>query len=218
MEIGVALVFGALFLIIYWGATILLEATGLERRKARFQALSAIVGCGFTTGESESIVNHPRRRSIIYWLMVLGNTAVVGLIVGLIIAVGAAETPSWPFFLALGIVIAALIIAGRMGLFGRVNDAVVNAARRGWGRERHGSYEVVHQADSHGVVLLAVGKEAAAAGMTVGDTGISAVGATILAIERKDTVLPFPVADVKLGVNDRLLCYGELAKMSDLRW
>ncbi len=86
------------------------------------------------------------------------------------------------------------------------------------GRDWHGFCEVVHQADSYGVVLLAVSKEAAAAGMTVGDTGISAVGATILAVERKESVLSFPAADLKLGVNDRLLCYGELAKMRDLRW
>lgn len=116
MEIGLALVFGAAFLVVYWGATVLLEATGPERRKARLQALSAIVGCGFTTGESESIVNHPRRRSIIFWLMVLDNTVVFGLIVVLITAAGPAERPSWFFFTALGGVMA-LIIAGHLGLF-----------------------------------------------------------------------------------------------------
>ncbi len=217
MQIGLSLVFGTVFLVVYWGATVLLEATGLERRKARFQALSAIVGCGFTTGESESIVNHPRRRSIIYWLMVLGNTAILGLIVGLIIAAGAAERPSWFFFIGLGGVIAALIISGRLGLFRWINDAIVNSARRGFGRDWHRYHEIVHQADSYGVVLITVDREAVAAGMTIGDTGISAIGAAVLAVERKDAVLPFPAADLKLEVDDRLLCYGELGKIRDTR-
>ena len=217
MEIGLALVFGAVFLVVYWGATVLLEATGLERRKARFQALSALVGCGFTTGESESIVNHPRRRSIIFWLMVLGNTAVLGLIVVLIIAAGAAERPSLFFFTALGGVMAALIIAGHLGLFRWINDASVGAARRSFGRDWHRYHEVIHQADSYGVVLVGVDREVVAAGVTVGETGISATGVAVLAVERKGAVLPFPAADLKLEVDDRLLCYGELGKIRDMR-
>jgi len=39
--------------------------TGMEKKKARFQALSAFAGTGFTTKEAESVVNYPARRKII---------------------------------------------------------------------------------------------------------------------------------------------------------
>jgi len=54
---------------------------GLDEKRTRFQALSAFTGIGFTTREAESIVNHPLRRRIISWLMVLGNAGIVTVII-----------------------------------------------------------------------------------------------------------------------------------------
>ncbi len=45
-------------------ASIALMMTGLEKNKARFQALSAFSGTGFTTKEAEMVVSHPVRRKI----------------------------------------------------------------------------------------------------------------------------------------------------------
>ena len=67
------------FLIVRVGA-VALELTGLPRGKARFQALSAFTGTGFTTRESEMIVNHHQRRKVVALLMVLGNIGIVSLI------------------------------------------------------------------------------------------------------------------------------------------
>jgi len=40
-------------------ASIALTHTGISREAARFQARSAFTGSGFTTNESEMVVNHP---------------------------------------------------------------------------------------------------------------------------------------------------------------
>ena len=58
MQIVVMLIAAVVWLFIFWLGFVALEATGMERIKARFQALSAITGTGFTTREAESIVNH----------------------------------------------------------------------------------------------------------------------------------------------------------------
>src|SRR5919202_5544485 len=58
------------------GATALVH-TGLSHDVARFQARSAFLGVGFTTAESEAIVNHPVRRRIVGALIVLGNVGIV---------------------------------------------------------------------------------------------------------------------------------------------
>ena len=58
--------------------------TGLSRELAHFQALSAFLGVGFTTSESEQVIGHPVRRRIIRWLMLLGNAGFVATVSSLI--------------------------------------------------------------------------------------------------------------------------------------
>lgn len=58
-------------------ASIALMHTGLSRDSARFQARSALTGCGFTTVESEVVVNHPVRRRIMMMLMLVGNVGII---------------------------------------------------------------------------------------------------------------------------------------------
>lgn len=65
-------------------ATVALTFTGLSRDTARFQARSAFSGAGFTTSESELIVQHPVRRKIIMLLMFFGNVGLVTVIATLL--------------------------------------------------------------------------------------------------------------------------------------
>lgn len=87
MQIAVMLFGAGVWLLVFWLGSTALEATGMERTKARFQALSAITGTGFTTREAESIVDHPKRRRIATWLILLGNMGIAAFIVGLILFV-----------------------------------------------------------------------------------------------------------------------------------
>jgi len=61
-------------------ASVALRLTGLPVGNARFQAMSALTGTGFTTTESELIVNYPIRRNIIAGLMLLGNFGIVSVV------------------------------------------------------------------------------------------------------------------------------------------
>jgi Trk-type K+ transport system membrane component len=71
-----------LSLLIVRAASVALVLTGLDQRRAWFQALSAFTGTGFTTREAESVVNHMARRRIISALMLLGNAGIVTVIIG----------------------------------------------------------------------------------------------------------------------------------------
>jgi len=66
-------------------ATIALTLTGLSQEVVRFQARSAFTGVGFTTNESEKVVEHPVRRRIIMVLMLLGNVGVITVMSSLIL-------------------------------------------------------------------------------------------------------------------------------------
>lgn len=54
-------------------SAVTMRLTGLPENVARFQCVSALTGTGFTTSESEMIVNYPVRRRILAILMIVGN-------------------------------------------------------------------------------------------------------------------------------------------------
>ena len=67
MDIYAAFSLFSLIILLYWVITelftIFFRFTGLPEEKARFQVISLLTGCGFTTRESEIILsNRPRRR------------------------------------------------------------------------------------------------------------------------------------------------------------
>ncbi|MDJ0927971.1 MAG: hypothetical protein QNJ73_10020 [Gammaproteobacteria bacterium] len=65
-------------------ASVAMRLTGLDDSSARFQALSAFSGTGFTTKEAEMIVNYPVRRRIVSLLMIIGNLGLVGVLATLV--------------------------------------------------------------------------------------------------------------------------------------
>lgn len=77
IAIGSLLLVVAISMIVTRVATVILTATGMSRPSAQFQARSAFTGAGFTTSESEEIVNHPVRRKVVANLMLLGNAGIV---------------------------------------------------------------------------------------------------------------------------------------------
>ena len=67
-------------------ASVALKLTGMAEPNARFQALSALTGTGFTTAESEMVVNYPIRRNIISILMLFGNLGIISVLSTLMIS------------------------------------------------------------------------------------------------------------------------------------
>ncbi|MBU1910403.1 MAG: potassium transporter TrkA, partial [Verrucomicrobia bacterium] len=73
-----------------------LVLTGLSSEAARFQARSAFSGVGFTTSESEAIVNHPVRRRIILLAMLWGNIGIATVVATAIMSyISASHADHW---------------------------------------------------------------------------------------------------------------------------
>src|SRR5215212_619693 len=97
------------------GAAALIH-TGLSHDVARFQARSAFLGVGFTTSESEVIVNHPVRRRIVSGLIVLGNVGIVGAGASLVLSFTRAtgsQAAQRAAVLAFGVLVLVLLIRSR---------------------------------------------------------------------------------------------------------
>lgn len=92
-------------------ATIALTHTGLSKESARFQARSALTGAGFTTAESENVVEHPVRRRIVALLMLLGNAGLVTAVTSLLLTfVGNDQEDSPGLGLKLGVLFVAVLV------------------------------------------------------------------------------------------------------------
>jgi len=214
MQIVVMLIFLAVWSLCFWLGSIALETTGMERSKARFQALSALSGTGFTTREAETIVNHPKRRRIATWLILIGNAGIIAFIILEILSVRAGlAAPSGPHvgMILGGIVVVALLI--RLKAIDTLTNGIIRLVRRGHAVPYVVAEELLHQAGDYGVAHVAVHKNDIGDDVRLKDTGLSEKGIKILAIERAKKVLPFPREEEIVQAGDYILCYGKVAEI-----
>ena len=100
------------FLVVRIGA-VALAMTGVSDDVARFQALSAFSGAGFTTGESENVVNGPARRRVVSWLIRLGSAGIVTVISTLLLSFVGDSYATWEKLLVLFAGLAVLVAVAR---------------------------------------------------------------------------------------------------------
>ena len=80
MLLGTFIVFVLLFLLVVDIFAILFRLTGMPNDKSKFQVISLLTSTGFTTNESELILQHPVRRKLASWLMVFSYASSVTFI------------------------------------------------------------------------------------------------------------------------------------------
>ena len=205
------------YLIIRIGA-IALEMTGMEQSRARFQAVSAFTSTGFTTKEAELVVNHPRRRKILVYLMILGNAGIVSVIASFVVSLRASGLfrPS----LNVVIVVAALFIlyriASNQAFAKKITAKIHDTLRDKLHFEKVEVQELMRQSEGYGVASVLVGKEAKVIGLPLSESGFSEQELMVLSVERDEELIPVPKATTMIQAGDRLICYGKLENLNDL--
>jgi len=204
------------YLIVRIGA-IALEMTGMERSRARFQALSAFSGTGFTTKEAELVVSHPRRRKIVTYLMILGNAGIVSVIATFVLSLR--QTGFRPS-LNLVIIAASLFVLYRIASHRKLAKKLTNKIRETLREKLHFEKvhieELLHQSEGYGVASVLIEKRSKIAGMSLADSGFKERDLMVLSIERDEEVISVPKAQSKIQVGDRLICYGKLENLKGL--
>ena len=217
MQILVMLVFLAVWLLILWLGSIALEVTGMQRSKARFQALSALTGTGFTTTEAESIVEHPKRRKIATYLIFLGNAGIIAFIVLLVLYARAGLTlPSTSLIILTVVILLIIGLAFWLGLIDKLTNAILRLSGKGQVSPNFATVEIIHQGDGYGVLRLAIAKQSSIVGLKIKDTAFQERDITIFSIEREGVITSSPQPEEKLMVGDHLLCYGKLSEIDSL--
>ncbi len=193
--------------------TIAYTTTGLRRDMAEFQAYSAFFGVGFTTRESEQVVNHPVRRRITQHLILAGQIGFASVIVPLVVTFVNVKTLS-EGLRDLGLIAGALSLLWALTTTS-VFDAVIErsvqfALRRATPFRQVLDHEVLLRLDAGFTVCeVALGAGHALVGCTLAMARLAEHGVVVLGITRADgTYLGTPRGSTVCQPMDVLTVYG----------
>jgi len=201
-------------------ATVALMHTGLSQEVARFQARSALTGAGFTTSESERLVNHPVRRRVLMLLMLIGNAGIITAASSLILAFVNQDNNDH-LWLKVALLITAITLLWAIATsrwVDRYLSRLINIALK-----RYTSLEVRDFASLLGlsgdyrIVEILVAKGDWLAGKTLQTSRLSEEGILVLGIQRKNgNFLGTPNKETCVEPEDMLITYGHLDALKSL--
>jgi len=202
----------AVSLIIVRVATVALTHTGLSSHLARFQARSAFTGAGFTTNESEKVVQHPVRRRIIMMLMLLGNAGIVTAVSSLLLSFLGEET-TWGPYTRGGLLIVGLLLLWWLAVSRWVDRLVSRIIH--WALQRFTSVEardyagLLHLTGDYVVAELAVTEGDWLCGQKLQNLRLNSEGLLVLGIERTGgKYIGAPRGSTKLQTDETVILYG----------
>jgi hypothetical protein len=218
--IGSLLVVLTLSFVVTRLATVALTLTGLSEQLAHLQAVSAFTGVGFTTTESEHIVDHPVRRRILILLMIVGNAGIVTAIASLILSFTGVRHPQEGFvrLLWLGAGVAVLWIAAASQWVEIAIDRLMRWALSRWTRLRAVDYaELLNLSGRYRVRELAVDRDDWVEGEHLEELRLFEEGITVLGIHRADgDYVGVPRGDTRIDAGDRMVLYGREEDLTQL--
>lgn len=199
-------------------ASVALNLTGLDEKRAFFQALSAFTGTGFTTRDSELVVNDAIRRRIIMFLMILGNAGLVSVITTLVLSF--TKGGPTPILINITIILLAILLLIKLSsnksitrkLTKKIQEKLIKSPTF----TKRPVEEILRLAKGYGIAEVTLKGESPDIGKTLNQSSFRQKDILILAIEKGTGVIPAPHASDKLGLNDVLICYGKLENIAKL--
>ena len=212
----------SLIILLYWVITelftVIFRFTGLPAEKARFQVISLLTGCGFTTRESEMILSSRARRRLARITMLFGyvfNITIVSAFINVFFSLKLVEVEN--YLLAMPIPLAAVIV---IFLFTRVPAIRARGDRllqRLAGRIIHGD------ADNTVMPLDYIGEDSIALvtlrdipeeyrNVPLSETGLRAdTGILVMLVKTEGKKATPAGADTVFQVGDKLTVFGDYA-------
>jgi hypothetical protein len=199
-------------------SAIALTLTGMNEQRARFQALSAFTGTGFTTKEAEFVVNHPQRRRIVSWLMILGNAGVITVIVGATTSIVNSEGIHLPISIVALIVGIFLVykLASRQNFIRRWERFMESRFLKWRAFQSSTAEELFLLMEDYGLMRVIVTENSP----FLNDDFLEAVhrynAIFILGIERGHRWISLPGPQEIIDEGDRLIVYGRVPAIQDM--
>jgi hypothetical protein len=200
-------------------ATVILTATGMSRTAARFQARSAFTGAGFTTSESEQVVDHPMRRKVIANLMLLGNAGIVAAASSAILGFRGGVTGGqwWRLLELVGGLLALLFFSRSPAVDRRLTAAISHLLHRYTDVPIRDLAGVLELSGEYAVSELAIEKGDWVAGRALRDLELRDEGIAVLGITRGDgRYVGAPIGASVIRPGDVLVVYGREEPLREL--
>jgi len=199
-------------------AAIALMMTGLEKKKARFQAISAFSGTGFTTKEAESIVNHPVRRKIITWLMIMGNAGIVAVIITATSSLATSKGYQLPInvLILVGGIYLIYKIATHRKFTRRWENFVEKRLIKSHTFEEYTTEDLLHFLEGYGLVRKIISEKSPLIDSSLSECKLNEKGLLVLGIERGKNWIPTPKANESIKEGDSIVVYGPLDVLNNL--
>ena len=193
-------------------AAVMLTLTGLSAQSARFQARSAFSGAGFTTEESESVVNHPVRRRVIMTLMLLGNAGIVSGVVTLLLSfAGTSFQQSILQILAIIAFLLVLIRVAQSETFDRALSRIIERGLRRFTNLDVRDYAgLLRLTDNWIIGEIHVRPDDWLCDRSIGELELTSEGVLVLGIERHDQrYVGAPKSTARFHEGDIAVLYGQ---------
>jgi len=199
---------------------VMYELTGVDRKTARFQALSAFSGTGFTTREAEEVIALPIRRRITTSLMVLGYAGMASVLATVLNSVEVESVKDSVINLS---VIALVFISvwyvlhhhGRLVWF---TDFLRRMLLKRMTPDRVPHEDLFDYSRGYGITRIEIPQGSKVVGKRLRDLDLRQHRLQVLAIEepQRGEPIPVPHPDTILYHRQHLLLYGYLAEVQDV--
>ena len=226
MNMTMAFSLFSLIILTYWVITelftILFRFTGLPDERARFQVISLLTGCGYTTRESEMFLSNRRRRRMARITMLFGyvfNITIVSAFINVFLSLKLTQAEHYYFGILIPLGAVAIIF-----VFMRVPRV------RAWGDNllQRVADRLAGRTDSFNTVLLLdyIGTETIALvtlkhipeeyqGVPLSETGLkSNTGILVMLVEHPGEKAQPAGADTVFSVGDKLTVFGDYNTIS----
>lgn len=220
LAIASVLVILSLSIVVTRVATVALTLTGLSREAARFQARSALTGVGFTTSESEKIVQHPVRRRIVMTLMLIGSAGIVSVLGSIMLSVATEESAGGVAqnFAVLIAGLGFLLWLSNSDWFDRGAQRIIHRLLRRYTDLDVRDYaSLLHIHGAYAVSELQVEDGDWLAGKSLMELNLAHEGVLVLGVQRADgSYEGAPKGPTRVHADDVLVLYGPSERLEDL--
>lgn len=210
----------AIMILMYWIIsevfTVLFRLIGLPEEKARFQVISLLTGCGFTTHESEMILSTRSRRRLARITMLFGyifNVTIVSALINVFMSLKVTQLSNTFFGMLIPLVAAAAVVflSRTRRVRKWLDRKIERAAGRMAGQAAVNTILMIDQIGSGSIATVTLNTVPDfLVGKPLAQTGLKqTLNILVLLVERKDTAPTAAQARSVFQAGDRLTVFGD---------
>lgn len=199
--------------------SIIFKITGLNINTARFQIISIITHTGFTTKESELISQHPTRRRIASYLMIISYGAQISMISILVSMLKDSRQSILILLAALLIMVLLLVVITRskymlLKLENLLEKIILRQMKIN--KKYRPVDEVLKLNNDFGVSEIFLNESSSLVGITLKNTGLKQKYIQVLNVDRGSEIIHFPDPNFTFQAADKVLVYGKIDAINEL--